>query len=128
MIPQSPYQKYQQAQAQTASKPKLLIMLYDGAIRFLKLGIEGIEEKNIEKANQYLAKTQAIIHELVSALNFDYPIANNLVVIYDYMLQCLIEANVKKKKEPAEEVLGYLIELRESWLAASKMSDTPNGV
>lgn len=45
----SPYQKYQQAQAQTASKPKLLIMLYDGAIRFVKAGIEGIEEKIIKK-------------------------------------------------------------------------------
>lgn len=52
----SPYQKYQKTQAQTASKPKLLIMLYDGAIRFVQAGIEGIEEKNYELVNKNLGR------------------------------------------------------------------------
>ncbi|MCQ4088816.1 flagellar export chaperone FliS [Saccharibacillus sp. JS10] len=118
----SPHQKYQQAQAQTASKPKLLIMLYDGAIRFVKAGIDGITTKNVEMANNNLCKAQAIVHELVSSLNFDYPISNELVRVYEYMLSRLIEANVKKSVEPAEEVLEYLNDLREAWLEASKSS------
>jgi len=118
----SPHQKYQQAQAQTASKPKLLIMLYDGAIRFVKAGIDGITTKNVEVANNNLCKAQAIVHELVSSLNFDYPISNELVRVYEYMLNRLIEANVKKSVEPAEEVLEYLNDLREAWLEASKSS------
>ncbi len=118
----SPHQKYQQAQAQTASKPKLLIMLYDGAIRFVKAGIDGIATKNVEMANNNLCKAQAIVHELVSSLNFDYPISNELVRVYEYMLNRLIEANVKKSVEPAEEVLEYLNDLREAWLEASKSS------
>jgi len=118
----SPHQKYQQAQAQTASKPKLLIMLYDGAIRFVKAGIDGITTKNVEMANNNLCKAQAIVHELVSSLNFDYPISNELVRVYEYMLNRLIEANVKKSVEPAEEVLEYLNDLREAWLEASKSS------
>lgn len=118
----SPYQKYQQAQTQTASKPKLLIMLYDGAIRFVKAGIEGIRTKNVEMANNNLCKAQAIVHELVSSLNFDYPISSELVRVYEYMLNRLIEANVKKSSEPAEEVLEYLNDLREAWIEASKAS------
>ncbi|MBU5355387.1 flagellar export chaperone FliS [Paenibacillus barcinonensis] len=116
----SPYQKYQKTQAQTASKPKLLIMLYDGAIRFVQAGIEGIEEKNYELVNKNLGKAQAIVHELISSLNFDYPIAQNLVAVYEYMLRRLIEANVKKSAEPATEVLEHLKELREAWVEASK--------
>ncbi|GGN93217.1 flagellar export chaperone FliS [Saccharibacillus kuerlensis] len=118
----SPYQKYQQTQAQTASKPKLLIMLYDGAIRFVKAGIDGISEKNYEAANNNLCKAQAIVHELVSSLNFDYAIADELVRLYEYMLRRLIEANVKKDAAPAEEVLEHLSDLREAWVEASKIS------
>ncbi|WP_422658576.1 flagellar export chaperone FliS [Paenibacillus sp. EC2-1] len=116
----SPYQKYQQVQTQTASKPKLLIMLYDGAIRFVRSGIEGIEEQNIEKTNTNLCKAQAIIHELISSLNFDYPISKDLLSIYDYMVNQLIVANVKKSTNSATEVLEHLTELREAWIEASK--------
>ncbi|MFB5266722.1 flagellar export chaperone FliS [Paenibacillus enshidis] len=116
----SPYQKYQQAQAQTASKPKLLIMLYDGAVRFVSAGIEGVEERNIEKANNNFCKAQAIIHELIASLNFEYPVSNHLLAVYEYMINRLVEANIKKDKEIAEEILGYLVDLREAWLEASK--------
>lgn len=118
----TPYQKYQQVQAQTASKSKLLMMLYDGGIRFVRAGIEGINEQNYEKANNNLCKAQAIINELVSSLNFDYAISNDLVKLYEYMMHNLINANLKKTALPAEEVLEYLIDLRESWYEASKSS------
>lgn len=122
----SPYQKYRQAQAETASKPKLLIMLYDGAIRFTKAGIEGISSRNYELANNNLIKSQAIIHELISSLNFDYSISKDLVQVYEYMLRLLIEANLKKKVGPAEEVLSHLVELREAWVEASKSAVAGN--
>lgn len=124
----SPYQKYQQAQAQTASKPKLLIMLYDGAIRFVQAGIEGIEERNYEKANTNLCKAQAIVHELISSLNFDYPISNDLLAIYEYMLRCLIESNIHKNATKAKEVAEHLKELRETWIEASKISSVSGEV
>ncbi len=125
---QSPYQKYQQAQTQTASKPKLLIMLYDGAIRFVKAGIEGIEERDYEKANNNLCKAQAIVHELISALNFEFAIASDLLMIYEYMLHCLIESNVKKDRTLAEEVLVHLSDLRETWVEASRLPDVATSV
>lgn len=123
----SPYQKYQQAQAQTASKSKLLIMLYDGAIRFVRAGIEGINERNHEKANNNLCKAQAIVNELISSLNFDYSISKDLLVIYEYMLHLLIQSNVRKDATKANEVLEHLLELREAWMEASKVSGIPGG-
>jgi flagellar protein FliS len=116
----NPYQKYQQSSVQTAPPGQLLVMLYDGAIRFTKAGIEGIESQDYEKANHNLQKAQLIIHEFIASLNFDYPISQNLMQVYEYMLYQLIQSNTHKKGAPANEVLGYLMELRESWAKAAR--------
>ncbi|NUU60928.1 flagellar export chaperone FliS [Paenibacillus agri] len=116
----SPHQKYQQTQLHTASPAQLLLMLYDGAIRFSRVGISAIEEKNYEKANVNLCKAQAVIHELIAALNYDYPIAKTLYQVYEYMIHQLINANLKKNTKPAEEVVSYLLDLREAWDTANK--------
>ncbi|MBT2291619.1 flagellar export chaperone FliS [Paenibacillus albidus] len=116
----SPHQKYQQTQLHTAPPAQLLLMLYDGAIRFSRVGISGIQEKNYEKANINLCKAQAVIHELIAALNYDYPIAKTLYQVYEYMIHQLINANMKKNTKPADEVVTYLLDLREAWDAASK--------
>ena len=111
----SPIQKYQQSSVQTSSPGQLILMLYDGAIRFVKLGIAGVEEKDIVKANNSFIRAQSIINELMISLNMSVPIASTLFGIYEYMNRRLIEANIKKNKAPAEEVLGYLTELRAAW-------------
>lgn len=118
----TPYQKYQQTQAQTASKSKLLIMLYDGAIRFTKAGIESIESRDVEKANNNLCKAQAIVNELISSLDFNYAISSDLVRIYEYLLHLLMQANIKKNVAPASEVVDHLSDLREAWIEASKLA------
>jgi flagellar protein FliS len=111
----SPYQIYQQSSVQTANGGQLIIMLYEGAIRFTKAGIEGIQTRNYEKANTSLKKAQAIIHELIAALNHDYEISKNLLLVYEYLLYKLIESNMKKNEAVAQEVLTHLIELRDTW-------------
>jgi flagellar protein FliS len=111
----SPIQKYQQSSVQTASPGQLILMLYDGAIRFVKLGIAGIEERDISKANNSLIRAQRIINELMASLNTSVPLSATLMGIYEYMNRRLIEANIKKDKAPAEEVLGHLVELRDAW-------------
>ncbi|CAG5088536.1 Flagellar protein fliS [Thermobacillus xylanilyticus] len=111
----SPIQKYQQSSVQTASPGQLILMLYDGAIRFVKLGIAGIEERDISKANNSLIRAQRIINELMASLNTSLPLSATLMGIYEYMNRRLIEANIKKDKAPAEEVLGHLVELRDAW-------------
>jgi flagellar secretion chaperone FliS len=120
----SPYQKYQQASVQSSTPGQLLIMLYEGAIRFTRAGIEGIQSRNYEMANQNLKKAQSVVHELIAALNRDFALSNDLLRIYEYMLHQLIQANVRKNTKPAEEVLGYLTELCETWKQAAKLSIT----
>ncbi|MFF2092619.1 flagellar export chaperone FliS [Paenibacillus sp. NPDC058174] len=111
----SPHQIYQQSSVQTASGGQLVIMLYEGAIRFTKAGIEGIHNRKYDVANTSLKKAQAIIHELIAALNYDYAISKELALIYEYLLHKLIESNMKKSEAAAKEVMAHLTELREAW-------------
>lgn len=108
---------YRNNQVTTAPKKKLLIMLYDGAIKNLKLAEQGIEEKNYEIANNNIIKAQNIVMELIFTLDFDAggEIASNLYQLYDYMYLRLIRANIDKDIDGVKEVKKLLEELRNTW-------------
>ncbi|MBO9607982.1 MAG: flagellar export chaperone FliS [Paenibacillaceae bacterium] len=113
--------KYLENSIQTSTPAQLVIMLCDGAIRFCKAGAEAIKKKKYAEANRYLIKTQRIINEFIITLDRSLPIADELLRLYDYFNYRLIQANSKKDAEPAEEVLQYLIELKETWTQAAKI-------
>lgn len=117
----SPYDKYRQSAVQTSTPAQLVIMLYDGAIRFVKAGVEGLNNRDLQKANHNFGKAQTIVSELMCTLDHSYDISKNLHSLYDYINFLLIQSNVKKNIEPAEEALSYLTDLRETWLTASKL-------
>ncbi|MFC1652985.1 flagellar export chaperone FliS [Planctomycetota bacterium] len=104
---------------ETQSKGRLIVLLYDGAIKFLKLAVRAIEKKDYEAKGKYLAKTQDIIWELNSVLNMEAggEIAKNLRSLYLYMNRQLNEANVKLDVDICEEVISLLEELNKSWKA-----------
>ena len=108
---------YKNNQVMGAPQKKLIIMLYDGAIRNLKLAKIAMNEKNIEKANNTIIKAQNIIVELMSTLNFEAggDIAKNLHALYQYMYEKTIAANVEKNPDHADEVIKFLEELKEVW-------------
>ncbi|NIK79336.1 flagellar protein FliS [Paenibacillus castaneae] len=112
--------KYLETTVQTASPAQLLIMLYDGAIRFCRQGIEAIKEKKYSEAHTNLLKVQNIISEFIITIDRNSPMSENLLSLYEYFNTRLVEANMKKEIEPAEEVLGHLIELKETWIQAAK--------
>lgn len=116
------YQKYKNTQIETANQEKLLIMLYSGAIKFAKKAKKGINEKNYELTNNALTKTQDILLEFQATLDHKKAgeIAENLDALYDYMKRRLTEANVNKEKEPIDEVIEMLEDLKETWIEASK--------
>lgn len=118
--------KYLETAIQTATPAQLLIMLYDGAIRFCKGGIEAIKNQDKEEANRCICRAEDIILEFVVMMDKSSPIAEGLIRMYDYMYFRLVEANTKKSVEPAEEVLGYLIELKETWVNAAMIAKTAN--
>lgn len=115
---------YQQNSVNTASREKLLLMLYEGLVKFIRQGIAGIEEKNIEKSNTNFVKAQNIIREFMVTLNVELggEMAKSLMTLYDYMHRRLIEANIKKDVETAEEVLGFAEELKQTFEEAYKLS------
>ncbi|AIQ76832.1 MULTISPECIES: flagellar export chaperone FliS [Paenibacillus] len=120
----SPYEKYRQSSVKTSTPSQLLIMLFDGAIRFVRAGMEGIDSVDYQKTNINLGKAQTIVSELMSTLDPTYDISKSLNDLYEYINHLLIQANVKKDKVPAEEALQYLTEFRVTWLEASKLVPT----
>jgi flagellar secretion chaperone FliS len=117
------YAKAYQTQAvMTASPGQLVLMLYDGALRFLGHAIDLLKApeetpRRIELSNTYLLKTQAILSELQANLNLEAggDHAKNLYRLYDYHLRRLFEANLRKDPVPAVEVERLVRELRDAW-------------
>ncbi|WP_342479163.1 flagellar export chaperone FliS [Paenibacillus sp. FSL H7-0350] len=118
----SPYDKYRQSAVQTSSPGQLLLMLFDGAIRFGKTAMEGIVETDYEKVSTNLGKAQTIVSELLTTLDRNYDVAKTLAPLYEYINYLFIQSNIKKSKAEAEEAIGYLQELRESFAQAAKMT------
>ncbi len=118
----NPYDKYKNTQIQTATPGQLILMLYEGAIKFCKFAKKGIEDKDVMVANKYLIKVQDIITELSLSLDMKAggDIAKNLYSLYDYMNRRLVEANIKKDIEIIEEVQKMIEELKDAWAEAVK--------
>lgn len=113
---------YKEMSILSAKPERLILMLYDGALRFLRQAIKGLEEKNLEFAHHNLIRTQNILTELIASLNFDKggEIALNLFRIYEFMHYTLVQANVKKDPEPARKIYEQIKTLRDSWDVALK--------
>ena len=108
---------YKETSITTQSKGKLVVMLYDGAIKFLKLAIRAIEENDFESRNKDVQKAMKIIEELNIVLDMDIggDIALNLRKLYNFMLNHLTQANIKNDKGMVEEVITMLETLNEGW-------------
>ena len=116
MLP-NPYQQYRATKVQTAGSVDLVVMLYQGAVRFIRLGIEAMEREDPRAAHANLVRAQDIVVELLGSLNREAggQIAEQLAGVYDYCFRRLILANVKKDPAPAREVLGIVRELGMAW-------------
>jgi flagellar secretion chaperone FliS len=116
-LPSNPYAQYKQTEINTANQGKLIVMLYDGAIRFLNIALESLPEKKYDVVNNNILKAQDIITELMLSLNMEAggQIAQNLFSLYVYFKKKLIESNIKKEPDGINEVLKHLTDLRSSW-------------
>jgi flagellar protein FliS len=124
----NPYLQYQEASLETASQGKLLLMLYDGAIRFLVTAQAALTEKRWVDAHQANVRAQDIIHELTFSLNMEAgDIAQNLFRLYEYMNWRLVQANVRRDAAGVKEIEGLLRELRSGWSEAVKSNPGHSG-
>jgi flagellar protein FliS len=114
-----PYQNYIKQEVEGATKGKLVLLLYDGAIKFMRISVLAIEEGKIPEAHNNLMKAQNIVYELMSSLNMEAgDISQNLLRLYDFIIYTLIEANKEKDKTKVESVISIMSELREAWKGA----------
>ncbi len=123
------YASYKSSAVETASPGKLLLMLYNAAIRNLDSAVQSIADKDIESAHKSIVRSQEIVAEFMYTLNMDYEISEKLLALYDYLHRRLVEANIHKDVEIINEVRGFLVELRDAWQeAVKKASSTPSRV
>jgi flagellar protein FliS len=110
---------YQENVVNTQSKGRLIVMLYEGAIKFMKLAIMEMENKNYEAKGRYINRALDIINELNVVLDMDAggEIAVNLRQLYMFMSKHLSQANIKCDPEPVREVIKLMEVLNEGWKA-----------
>ena len=109
--------QYKKRQVEGVDQGTLIIMLYDGAIKFLSLAVEAIEVNEVEDSHNNIVRGQAIINELMNSLKVDVgEIAVNLLRLYEFMERQLAEANAKKDPNLIVSVIDLLVSLREGWV------------
>lgn len=113
---------YQDTAIATQSKGRLIVMLYDGALKFLKLAIKEAEANNYEAKGNYITKAIDIINELNAVLDMDAggEIAGNLRKLYFFMNDRLSQAHVKNDPHMIIEVITLLEELNQVWKAIAE--------
>ncbi|MCI9492652.1 MAG: flagellar export chaperone FliS [Lachnospiraceae bacterium] len=124
MIANRGYNAYAKNKILTASPAELTLMLYEGAIKFCNIAIAAVEEKDVEKAHNNIMKVQNIIGEFLSTLDHKYPVAKDFENVYNYLMDRLMEANMKKDKEILEEILEHLRTMRDTWKEIMEQNKT----
>lgn len=115
----SPSGQYRQVQITSASRGKLILLLYQGAIKSLKKAAELIDKKDYGGKGECLIKAQDIVMELNLALDLEEgEIALSLRNLYLYIYRRLIDANSNAEKAPVLEALNLLQNLYEAWMVA----------
>ena len=89
--------------------------MYRGLEKYIKQGQIYIKEGNFEKTNEVLLKAQDIVCELMSSLDMEVEISGQLYALYDFLLNCLIEGNIRKESSILQQALGIVSGLREAW-------------
>jgi flagellar protein FliS len=112
---------YKTAAVGTATPGQLVLMLFDGALRFMSAALHGFELENIgrriEQVNNNSIKTQKILRELQCSLDLKAggEFAKRMYALYDYMLDQLLRGNLSKDPVPIRLVEGMLREIRDAW-------------
>lgn len=116
----SGYGKYKKTAVESANKEKILLMLYEGAMKFIKQAMEAMDNNDIAKRGEYIGRAYDIVMELMSSLNHEVggDMAKNLEQLYVYCLEELTRANLTSDKKRLENCLKVLNILYDGWSKA----------
>ncbi len=126
----SAFDEYKKTQVTTANQGKLIVMLYDGAIKFINIALENMEPQKYDIVNSNIIKAQDIITELLLSLNMKEggEVSSNLFNLYIYFKKTLLDANIKKDPEILRHVQKLIKDLRDAWdkISASEAKTDKN--
>jgi flagellar protein FliS len=113
--------RYQESQILNASREQLLLLTYDGLLRFLSRAERGIEAQDYDEKHIGFARAQAILLELHRTLDFSAlpELAGNLSRVYSYLMAELAHADATDDLERLRQARDLVAELREAWLRAA---------
>jgi flagellar protein FliS len=114
------FNAYKQTSVSTASREKVLLMLYEGAIRFNKKAINHLENNELSKKGEVIGRLQDVINELNNSLDHEVggEISQNLEALYNFMIDQITEANIKNEVKPLKTTLSLLETLYDGWKQA----------
>lgn len=118
----NPYSKLKENVVLTAPKDELTLMLYDGAVRFANQALVAVKEKDVSKAHNFLIRAQDIIREFQLTLDRKYEVAQDFDVMYGYIHNRLIEANISKDPEVIQECTELIRNMRDIWKEAMALA------
>lgn len=121
------FAQYKNSKVLTASPAELTLMLYEGAIKFCNVAITAIEGREIQKAHINIIKAQKIVEHLQVTLDMKYPVAKDFDRIYNYLLERLVDANIKKDKAAVMEVRDHLNTVRDTWKEVMRINNKERG-
>ncbi len=116
------YARYREQSVLTASPGDLVLMLYDGCLKNMRLARTALGESGMEMAGKSLIKAQDIVTALIQGLDFHYPLSTSLLSLYEYIHYELVMTNVTKDSTriaPIEEIVS---DLRDTWEQAIRES------
>ncbi len=115
MVINNPYATYQNNSINTSTPGELTLMLYNGCLKFIQQAKRAMEENNIEEKNKSIQKAQAIISELMLTLDKSFPVAENMLVLYEFANSRLIDGNIKNDSALFDEAAAIITEFRDTW-------------
>jgi flagellar secretion chaperone FliS len=115
---------YRQTEIQSRSPLELVVMLYDGALRFTGDARDAMVRRDIRARQAHLSRALAIVSELQSTLDMETggEVASRLDKLYGFVRDRLIDASARQDLQPLDEARRVLTTLREGWLAISRAS------
>jgi flagellar protein FliS len=122
----SQYQKYKQQSITSMTSGEQLILLLEKACINITQAIDFIEKKDINNAHNTITKTEDIYYYLIECLDFNYPIAKNLLSLYNFMIDQLTLANLKKDADILRSIQKLAHELKDTWKQAEFRARTEN--
>ena len=112
--------KYFETQVKTASREQLLLMLFDGGIRFARMGKENLRNGEHSRAFESLRKSQRIVMEILCALDksIGAELYDNLTRLYKFIYLRLAQASLRRSETLVDEALEIYDHLRQTWAMA----------